>query len=588
MIRLHAPTPPALSADFSLTTLEMQNITVVVDDGCKDLYEKHARWKEFNIVEDKASTITLHLDGSMPLATAIYLQSDGILPSRVTSLTVSGHLTDEDFVTISKNMFSLSVLNLRKTDNTVIPAHAFQNHTLLTDVILPEGLKSIGDYAFEGCNSMRLDYLPDSIETIGRSAFENCYAITVSHLPHELRSMGSWAFSNCSSIKEVIGYENLTDFGHASHSSCDLLEYVDLSRTKIKYLEANALYICNLKTLLLPPTLEHIKYRAIAINPIRTLDIPGSVTTVEEEVFYKTGLRAISFGEGLTEIYSSTMEDCPRLVSVNFPSTLLNVGSNILNKSPKVSAISCRAITAPKAEWDSFNGILTQKCTLTVPAAGFFSYLNAPYWGMFGKLEISLDVTIPDNVDVTVCPETEYQEIQEEIRLEELAENYEDPEFSEGDDDGEEDDTPADARRRSARARRASDNALLTGKYYASLFDGASLNTSGYGKGNRVFLNLKPEQELEAVLLNGNDISYMLDDNNSLVLPADAAGSLVIRTKGDITDSVESAVIDMDENIDAFNISGLRVFSGKRCDFYPTEGIYILRSESGKTVKVTN
>ena len=587
MIRIHAATPPSLSADVPLSEMEMQQITVVVNDGCKDLYEKHVRWKNFNLIEESASTVNVHLDGSMSLATAIYLQSNGTMPSRVTSLTVTGHLTDEDFEIIRQNMFSLTALDISGTDNTVIPAYTFQKFTLLSEMRLPEGLTAVGDYAFHGCSSMRLETLPDGIETIGKSAFEDCYAITVSHLPRALRTIGSWGFSNCTSIKEVIGYENLTDFGHASHSSCDLLEYVDLSRTKIKKLEANALYICNLKTLLLPPTLETIRYRAIAINPIRTLELPGAVSSIEKEAFYETGLRAVSFGEGLTVIYESTLENCPRLVSVSFPSTLKNVGSNILNKSPKVSAISCRALEAPATAPGAFNGILTQKCTLTVPAAGFFSYLSAPQWGAFGKLEVSLDVTIPDDVDVTVLPEEEYQEIMEEERLDELAEAYAAPALYNNDSDDDDSDNPAAARRRAARAVRASRNALSTGIYYAALFDGASLNTPGTGRGNRIFLNLKPEDELEAILLNGNDITDRLDEDNSLLLPADAAGALEIRMAGNLDTSVAAVTMAADEYVDAYDISGLCVYSGSRDAFRPASGFYILRARSGATVKLS-
>lgn len=586
LIRIHAATPPSLSADIPLTELQMQQITVVVDDGCKNLYEKHVRWKNFNIVEESASTVAVHLDGSTPLATAIYQQSGGIMPSRVTSLTVTGHLADEDFQIISQNMFSLTALDISGVDNTIIPDAAFENLTLLTEMKLPEGLTSIGNNAFHNCNSMRLESLPDGIETIGSSAFENCYAITVSHLPHALRRIGSWGFYNCSSIKEVIGYENLVDFGHASHSFCDLLEYVDLSRTKIKDLGANALYVCNLKTLLLPTTLETIKYRAIAINPIRTIEIPGSVSNIEKEAFFETGLRAVSFGEGLTQIYDSTMANCTRLVSVNFPSTLKNVGSDILSNSPKVSAISCRAVNAPSAASGAFNGVLTQKCTLTVPAAGFFSYLNAPQWGSFGKLEVSLDVTMPDDADVTVLPEEEYQEIQEEERLEELAEEYTTPDLD-VDDDDQNSDRPAAARRRAARAVRAARAALSTGKYYAALFNGASLNTPGSGRGNRIFLNIKPEDEFEAVLLNGNDITYMLDENNSLLLPADAFGSLEIRMASSGVDELEaSGSIAPDELIEAYNISGILVYSGRRDGFCPSTGVYLLRAASGTTLKL--
>lgn len=567
LIRIHAATPPSISAEMNLTDLQKQNITVVVDNGCKALYQRHPRWRDFNVVEEGESTVSVHLAGNTPLASEIYLAS-GLMPSRITSLTVTGNLAAEDFTIIHENMFSLTKLDISGTTNTEIPADAFKDLTLLSEMKLPAGLVKIGDNAFQNCHSMRLTELPGGIETIGNQAFENCSAITVSELPAALRTIGSWGFSNCSAIKAITAGENLEDFGHAGFSSCDLLEHVDLSRSKIKELKANALYICNLKTLLLPPTIEKIGYRSIAINPIRTIEIPGSVTAIDYEAFFNTGLRAVSFGEGITAIERNTMERCPRLVSVSFPSTLKSVAANILTDSPRVSAISCRAIDAPTAASGAFNGILTQKCTLTVPSAAFHNYLNAPQWGMFGNLKCSVDVSVADELDTTMLPEEEYEEIQEEERLEELMEETQ-PE--------------TDAPRRAA--RRAAREALTSGRHYAKVFNGASVNSAGSGKGNRVFINLKPGQELEAVLFNGRDITADLDDN-SLLLPADAQGKLEIKLVNAGIREVSDTGIDADARCDAYTMSGLKIYTGRRADFKAPAGIYLLRTAAGTTEKI--
>lgn len=52
----------------------------------------------------------------------------------------------------------------------------------------------------------------------------------------------------------------------------------------------------------IPPALKSIRYRAIAINSIRTLEIPGSVDFIENEAFHETGLRAVTFGEGILTV----------------------------------------------------------------------------------------------------------------------------------------------------------------------------------------------------------------------------------------------------------------------------------------------
>ena len=42
---------------------------------------------------------------------------------------------------------------------------------------LPDGLTSIGDYAFNGCASLTLTSLPDGLTRIGRGAFNGCASL---------------------------------------------------------------------------------------------------------------------------------------------------------------------------------------------------------------------------------------------------------------------------------------------------------------------------------------------------------------------------------------------------------------------------
>ena len=55
-----------------------------------------------------------------------------------------------------------------------IEAFAFAYRTEITEVILPEGLRSIGESAFEGCASLRKIRIPDSVTDIGHNAFSGC------------------------------------------------------------------------------------------------------------------------------------------------------------------------------------------------------------------------------------------------------------------------------------------------------------------------------------------------------------------------------------------------------------------------------
>lgn len=71
--------------------------------------------------------------------------------------------------------------------------------------VIPQGVTSIGDDAFEGCDITSVT-LPEGIVFIGRSAFSECLALTSVSLPESLTSIGGSAFSYCSNLKDVYCY----------------------------------------------------------------------------------------------------------------------------------------------------------------------------------------------------------------------------------------------------------------------------------------------------------------------------------------------------------------------------------------------
>ena len=87
----------------------------------------------------------------------------------------------------------IKILNIN-TGITDIGADVFYNVNNLQEVNLPDGLKSIGDWAFANSDIRRLR-IPDSVESIGENAFScnnNCKKIVLSS---NLKSVGVNAFS---------------------------------------------------------------------------------------------------------------------------------------------------------------------------------------------------------------------------------------------------------------------------------------------------------------------------------------------------------------------------------------------------------
>ena len=71
------------------------------------------------------------------------------------------------------------------------------------EVTIPEGVTSIGDFAFSGCSSMTSITIPDSVKSIGDSAFEWCTGLTSIEIPEGVTSIGEFVFFSCHKLTEV-------------------------------------------------------------------------------------------------------------------------------------------------------------------------------------------------------------------------------------------------------------------------------------------------------------------------------------------------------------------------------------------------
>ena len=67
----------------------------------------------------------------------------------------------------------------------------------LTDIVIPNSVTNIGDYAFSGCRSLTDIVIPDSVTNIGDCAFWDCRSLTDIVIPNSVTSIGDNAFEYC-------------------------------------------------------------------------------------------------------------------------------------------------------------------------------------------------------------------------------------------------------------------------------------------------------------------------------------------------------------------------------------------------------
>ena len=93
---------------------------------------------------------------------------------------------------------------IRSADNALVVG---SNNT-----VIPDGITSIGNYAFDGRQGLTGIEIPSSVTGIGTQAFYDCDGLTSIEIPAGVTSIGAQAFEGCSgltSVKSLIPADNL-------------------------------------------------------------------------------------------------------------------------------------------------------------------------------------------------------------------------------------------------------------------------------------------------------------------------------------------------------------------------------------------
>ena len=94
-----------------------------------------------------------------------------------------------DYSFCNFNLSSVTISN----NATSIGSYAFKNSTMMK-VDIPNGVKTIGFAAFQGCDKLTSVTIPESVISIESNAFKRCSCLTSVVIPDNIASIGSSAF----------------------------------------------------------------------------------------------------------------------------------------------------------------------------------------------------------------------------------------------------------------------------------------------------------------------------------------------------------------------------------------------------------
>jgi hypothetical protein len=175
--------------------------------------------------------------------------------------------------------------------------------------IIPDGVESIGNRAFNECRNLTSVTFPDSVRNIGEEAFSYCSKLTAMTIPDGVKSIGEKAFSDCSKLTAITVSDSVTDIGKWAFSDCDSLVAIEVGTGNAHYRsEDGALYDKERKVLLhypsgkqgsfiIPDGVESIGDSAfIDCRNLTAITIPDSVRKIDMSIFPDCDLSITMFG----------------------------------------------------------------------------------------------------------------------------------------------------------------------------------------------------------------------------------------------------------------------------------------------------
>lgn len=210
----------------------------------------------------------------------------------------------------------------------------------IEEIVVEEGITTIGSHAFESCENVSAVSLPQGITVIGTYGFWGCESLTAIEIPESIVRIREYAFLSCVGLTDVILPDSVTTIEGGAFSNCSGLPG-NVPVAKDTYS-------------------QHLRW-VVTSDGVMTVsgdgqipDMGGVYTEGEDGEPYKgnwnslwisieDSITKIIIEEGITAIGRSAFGSCGNLVSVVLPESLTKIGDTAFNYCLKLSDIKLPA-----------------------------------------------------------------------------------------------------------------------------------------------------------------------------------------------------------------------------------------------------
>lgn len=276
-------------------------------------------------------------------------------------------LLDDDTAVVTAYKGSSTVINIPDLldGHTVVGVEnkAFYQSDI-TQLILPDSLIVVGNYAAMYCTKLESVTFGRNIKTIGVSAFES--------------NGNNTNFTGEGSLKEIIFNGTPEVIGQKAFYFNDKLEEIVIP-DGIKRIENWAFAKCyGAKKIILGEGLEFIGDHAfLKCRSVQEAFIPGSCKTVDVSAFYQcTGINQLTIENGVEALAKGVFEECSAIESITVPASVKKMAPYVFYNCSALS--ECIIEGSPQTmEKDIFTGCADNIRIITADGSSAAEYGDA-------------------------------------------------------------------------------------------------------------------------------------------------------------------------------------------------------------------